>query len=131
MTIKEIKAYEKLEQRNLQLFNWLNESQIENANMRDRLEELGELDDLIKDGSVKDLFTSFQEQQKEIKPMSKQYEIEIKSTTYRTFYVKADSMDDAINKAEDQAWDDEEISRAWCDNMEVNKGWEQDEQEAN
>ena len=67
MTIKEIKAYEKLEQRNLQLFNWLNESQIENANMRDRLEELGELDDLIKDGSVKDLFTSFQELKK-LKP---------------------------------------------------------------
>ena len=64
MTIKEIKEYEKLEQRNLQLFNWLNESQIENANMRDRLEELGELDDLIEDGSVKDLFTSFQEQTK-------------------------------------------------------------------
>jgi hypothetical protein len=63
--------------------------------------------------------------------MSRQFEIEFKSTTYRTFYVQAESMDDAINKAEDQAWDDEEISRAWCDNMEVNKGWEQDEQEAN
>ena len=63
--------------------------------------------------------------------MSKQYEIELKSTTYRTFYVNAESMDDAINKAEDQAWDDEEISRAWCDNMEVNKGWEQDDEEAN
>jgi len=63
--------------------------------------------------------------------MSKQYEIELKSTTYRTFYVNADCMDDAINRAEDQAWDDEEISRAWCDNMEVEKGYEQDEQEAN
>ena len=64
MNKEEIKAYRKLEQRNLQLFNWLSETQIENANMRDRLEELGELDDLIKDGSVKDLFTSFQEQTK-------------------------------------------------------------------
>jgi|TARA_R100001198_G_C5097441_1_gene131196 predicted nuclease with TOPRIM domain len=64
MNIKEIKEYEKLEQRNLQLFNWLNESQIENANMRDRLEELGQLDDLIEDGSIKDLFTLFQEQTK-------------------------------------------------------------------
>ena len=26
---------------------------------------------------------------------------------------------------------DEEISRAWCDNMEVNKGWEQDDEEDN
>ena len=61
MNKEEIKAYRKLEQRNLQLFNWLSETQIENANMRNRLEELGELDDLIKDGSIKDLFTSFQE----------------------------------------------------------------------
>jgi predicted nuclease with TOPRIM domain len=53
-----------LEKRNLQLFNWLTETQIENANMRDRLEELGQLDDLIEDGSVKDLSTSFQEQTK-------------------------------------------------------------------
>ena len=63
--------------------------------------------------------------------MTKQYEIELKSTTYRTFYVNADSMDDAINKAEDLAWDDGDISSAWCDNMEVEKGWEQDEQETN
>jgi predicted nuclease with TOPRIM domain len=48
-----------LEERNQKLFEWLKETQIENANMRDRLEELGELDDLIEDGSVKDLFTSF------------------------------------------------------------------------
>ena len=53
-----------LEQRNLQLFNWLTETQIENANMRDRLEELGQLNNLIEDGSIKDLFTSFQEQTK-------------------------------------------------------------------
>lgn len=59
MTIKEIKAYEKLEKRNLQLSKWLKETQIENANMRDRLDDLGELNDLIEDGSVKDLFTSF------------------------------------------------------------------------
>ena len=62
MDKKEIKEYRKLEKRNLQLFEWLKETQIENANMRDRLEELGELDALIEDGSVKDLFTSFQEQ---------------------------------------------------------------------
>ena len=60
--------------------------------------------------------------------MNKGYEIELKSTTYRTFYVNAKSMDDAINKAEQQAWDDEEISRAWCDNMEVENGWEQDDE---
>lgn len=44
---------EELKTRNLQLFNWLLESQKENANMRDRLEELGELEELIEDGSVK------------------------------------------------------------------------------
>ena len=43
-----------LEERNLQLFKWLTETQIENANMRDRLEELGELEALIEDGSVKE-----------------------------------------------------------------------------
>ena len=63
--------------------------------------------------------------------MSKLFEIEIKSTTYRTFYVNAENMDDAIDRAQENAWDDEEISRAWCDNMEVNKGWERDEQKAN
>ena len=47
-----------LEKRNLQLSEWLKETQIENANMRDRLDDLGELNDLIEDGSVKDLFTS-------------------------------------------------------------------------
>jgi len=41
-----------LEERNLQLFKWLKETQIENANMRDRLEELGELEALIEDGSI-------------------------------------------------------------------------------
>jgi predicted ABC-class ATPase len=41
-----------LEERNLQLFKWLTETQIENANMRDRLEELGELEALIEDGSI-------------------------------------------------------------------------------
>ena len=45
---------EELKTRNLQLFNWLLESQKENANMRDRLEELGELEELIEDGSIKD-----------------------------------------------------------------------------
>jgi len=45
--------------------------------------------------------------------------------------VNANCMDDAINRAEQDAWDDEEISRAWCDNMEVEKGYEQDEQETN
>ena len=45
---------EELKTKNLQLFNWLLESQKENANMRDRLEELGELEELIEDGSIKD-----------------------------------------------------------------------------
>jgi predicted ABC-class ATPase len=45
---------EELKTRNLQLFNWLLETEKENANMRDRLEELGELKELIEDGSIKD-----------------------------------------------------------------------------
>lgn len=43
-----------LEERNLQLSKLLTETQIENANMRDRLDDLGELNDLIEDGSVKE-----------------------------------------------------------------------------
>ena len=57
-----------------------------------------------------------------------EYEVELKSTTFRTFYVRADSMDDAINRAEQDAWDDDEISRAWCENMEVERAFENDEQ---
>ena len=45
---------EELKTRNLQLFNWLLETEKENVNMRDRLEELGELEELIEDGSIKD-----------------------------------------------------------------------------
>lgn len=48
------KQLEELKTRNLQLFNWLLETEKENANMRDRLEELGELEELIEDGSIKD-----------------------------------------------------------------------------
>ena len=57
-----------------------------------------------------------------------EYEVELKSTTFRTFYVRADSMDDAINRAEQEAYDDVEISRAWCENMEVERAFENDEQ---
>ena len=54
--MKELKEQLKeIETRNLQLFNWLVESSKENANMRDRLEELGELEELIKDGSIKEV----------------------------------------------------------------------------
>ena len=49
-----IEQWEELKTRNLQLFNWLLETEKENANMRDRLEELGELEELIEDGSIKD-----------------------------------------------------------------------------
>jgi len=56
-----------------------------------------------------------------------EYEVELKSTTYRTFYVRADSMDDAINRAEQDAYNDDEISRAWCENLEVERAFENDE----
>jgi len=57
-----------------------------------------------------------------------EYEVKLKSTTFRTFYVRANSMDDAINRAEQEAYDDDEISRAWCENMEVERAFENDEQ---
>ena len=50
---------EELKTRNLQLFNWLLETEKENANMRDRLEELGELEELIEDGSIKDCNSTY------------------------------------------------------------------------
>jgi predicted nuclease with TOPRIM domain len=54
MTELELKLKE-TEARNIELFKQGVELTKENANMRDRLEELGSLEELIEDGSLKDL----------------------------------------------------------------------------
>jgi len=49
----------------------------------------------------------------------KEFEIELSATTYRTFYVTAESAE----RAEELAWDaldeDEEISGTWKDNAKL------------
>lgn len=49
----------------------------------------------------------------------KTYEIEISSTTYRTYFIDSESQDDAISKAFDKMEADWEISEAWKRNAEV------------
>jgi len=49
----------------------------------------------------------------------KTYEVEMASTTYRTFEVEADSPEDAQNKAFLELDADSEISKAWRQNAEV------------
>ena len=51
--------------------------------------------------------------------MKKTYEVEMASTTYRTFEVEADSPEDAQNIAFAQLDEDYEISKAWKQNAEV------------
>jgi len=51
--------------------------------------------------------------------MKKTYEVEMSSTTYRTFEVEADSPEDAQNIAFAQLDEDYEISKAWKQNAEV------------
>jgi len=49
----------------------------------------------------------------------KTYEVEIASTTYRTFEVKAESSEDAQDIAFDEMYEDCEISKAWKQNAEI------------
>ena len=49
----------------------------------------------------------------------KTYEVEMASTTYRTFEIVADSPEDAQKKAFAQLDADWEISKAWKQNAEV------------
>ena len=51
--------------------------------------------------------------------MKKTYEVEMSSTTYRTFEVEAESPEDAQNIAFAQLDEDYEISKAWKQNAEV------------
>ena len=47
------------------------------------------------------------------------YEIEISSTTYRTYFIDSESIDNAISKAFDKMDADQEISKEWKQNAEV------------
>ena len=47
------------------------------------------------------------------------YEVEMSSTTYRTFEIVADSPEDAQNKAFSQLDSDWEISKAWKENADI------------
>jgi len=49
----------------------------------------------------------------------KTYEIEIASTTYRTYSVDAESQDEAETKAFQEVDADWEISKAWRQNAEI------------
>ena len=49
----------------------------------------------------------------------KRYEIEIASTTYRTYFIDSESKDDAVSRAFDEMESDWEISKAWKQNAEV------------
>jgi len=49
----------------------------------------------------------------------KRFEIEIASTTYRTYFIDSSSKDDAVSRAFDEMEADWEISKAWKQNAEV------------
>jgi hypothetical protein len=49
----------------------------------------------------------------------KTFEIEIASTTYRTYFIDSESKDDAVSRAFDEMEADWEISKAWKRNAEV------------
>jgi len=49
----------------------------------------------------------------------KTYEIEIASTTYRTYYIDAESQDEAETRVFEEVDADWEISKAWRKNAEI------------
>mgnify|MGYP001182821995 CR=1 FL=1 len=49
----------------------------------------------------------------------KTYEIEIASTTYRTYFIDAESQDEAETRAFQEVDADWEISKAWRQNAEI------------
>ncbi len=56
----------------------------------------------------------------------KTYEVEIMGTTYRTYFIDAESEDNAIDRAFDEVDADWEISKAWRQNAEVSYVGEQE-----
>ena len=49
----------------------------------------------------------------------KTYEVEIMGTTYRTYYIDAESEDNAIERAFEEVDADWEISKVWKHNAEL------------
>lgn len=49
----------------------------------------------------------------------KTFEIEIASTTYRTYFIDSESKDDAVSRAFDEMEADWEISKAWKQNSKL------------
>lgn len=58
----------------------------------------------------------------------KKFEIEIASTTYRTYFIDSESQDDAVSRAFDEMDADWEISKAWKQNAEVSFVEEQEKE---
>ena len=58
----------------------------------------------------------------------KRFEIEIASTTYRTYFIDSESKDDAVSRAFDEMESDWEISKAWKQNAEVSFCEEQEKE---
>ena len=58
----------------------------------------------------------------------KTFEIEIASTTYRTYFIDSESKDDAISRAFTEMEADWEISKAWKQNAEVSFAEEQEKE---
>ena len=58
----------------------------------------------------------------------KTFEIEIASTTYRTYFIDSESKDDAFSRAFDEMEADWEISKAWKQNAEVNLAEEREKE---
>lgn len=58
----------------------------------------------------------------------KRFEIEIASTTYRTYFIDSSSQDDAVSRAFDEMEADWEISKAWKQNAEVSFVEEQEKE---
>ena len=56
---------------------------------------------------------------KEMTNNMEKYEIEIGSTTYRTYYITAESQEEAEELALEEVAIDFEISKAWAENAEV------------
>ena len=58
----------------------------------------------------------------------KTFEIEIGSTTYRTYFIDSESQNDAVCRAFDEMEADWEISKAWKQNAEVTYVEEQEKE---
>lgn len=61
----------------------------------------------------------------------KTFEIEIASTTYRTYFIDAESQDEAETRAFEEVDADWEISKAWKQNAEVSFVEEQEKPKDN